>query len=529
MSDVSGAWLNRAMAKTRTKNKLGQYFTPSQICDFMVSLSSKPQTASVLEPSSGEGAFLDALFKAGFKNVTGVEIDPLIASHSSYPVENASFITWKNSGLFDLVIGNPPYIRWKDLADEQKSELMNHRFFGSMINSLSDYLLPFIALSIEKLSTRGELIFITPSFWLQTKHSAPLREYLSRHGSITDLVDFGEAKIFKDVATSLVIFRFVKDATTSETKLHRFLGKKVGSSHLDINDPNLFRSEVISFFESKGKFVSAFDDEVRGPLALEYECTIGGELVCLGEVVRIANGMVTGLDEAFKLTHDFVGKLDKTELAGVSRVIKGKDLKRLYSPDYTYYIDIDPSLSDPEVESNFPSLLEKLQPWKDNLLKRYVNGQELKWWQWSFYRSATFHRANAERGFVPGKERLTHKPYVRFSLASENVIATQDVTAFGPLPGTRESISYIIGFLNLPAVSDWVRVFGLMKGGVAEFSEKPLSEIPFRRIDWANDAETSIHNKICELVDGARTSGEFSADSQKLISAEFRKLMPGLA
>jgi adenine-specific DNA-methyltransferase len=68
-----------------------------------------------------------------------------------------------------------------------------------------------------------------------------------------------------------------------------------------------------------------------------------------------------------------------------------------------------------------------------------------------------------------------------------------------------------------------------MKGGVAEFSEKPLSEIPFRRIDWANETEVRIHQNISELVDRARTFGEFSADFEEEIMAEFRKLMPGLA
>jgi adenine-specific DNA-methyltransferase len=520
--------LNRAMAKTRTKNKLGQYFTPSQICDFMVSLSTKPQTAEVLEPSCGEGAFLDSLLNRGFVNVTGVEIDPEIASHSKYPVHNSSFIAWETNKKYDLVIGNPPYIRWKDLADEQRIELMNHRLFGSMINSLSDYLLPFIALSIEKLKPNGELIFITPSFWLQTKHSAPLREYLTQHGRITDLVDFGETKIFKDVATSLIIFKFIKSSPSSEIRLHRFIGGKLELSELNLSNKSIFRSEVVSHFESKGKFVPAFNDEVVAPLALEDECSVGGTAVRLGDVVRIANGMVTGLDEAFKLTSDFVEQLDKAHLEGVSRVVKGRDLTRLYSPGFSYYIDIDPGLSDADVESKFPLLLEYLHPWKDSLLKRYVNGGELKWWQWSFYRSETFHRANAPKGFVPGKERLTHKPYVRFSLASDNVIATQDVTAFAPLPETRESLSYIVGFLNLPSVSDWVRVFGLMKGGVAEFSEKPMSEIPFRRINWDSEQEVSIHNKITELVEGSRTAKEFSIDVEIRVLAEFKKLMPGL-
>lgn len=517
------------MAITRSKNKLGQYFTPSEICEFMVSLTSQPKTACVLEPSSGEGAFLDALKSAGFQNVIGVEIDPDIAGHETFPVENSSFITWETAKTFDLAIGNPPYIRWKDLEDEQKNELKQHRLFGSMVNSLSDYLLPFIALSIEKLNDMGELIFITPSFWLQTKHSAPLRDYLASHGQITDLVDFGEAKIFKDVATSLVIFKFVKTSVPGPVRLHRFIGGKVGSAPLDLGNVNLFRSEAISHFESKGKFVPAFDSEVHLPLVLESECSKTGDLVCLGEVVRIANGMVTGLDEAFKLNPEFVEQLNPSELDGVSKVVKGKDLQRLASANFSYYIDIDPRLSEAEVISRFPSLLGKLEPWKNKLLLRYANGTDLKWWHWSFYRSSAFHRNTTQKGFVPGKERLTHKPYVRFSLAAGDVVATQDVTAFAPLPGTKESIAYIVGFLNLPAVSAWVRTFGLMKGGVAEFSEKPLSEIPFRAIDWSNAGEVEIHHKITELVNSVCSGTQEFESVESTLFEEFAKLMPRLA
>jgi adenine-specific DNA-methyltransferase len=516
------------VATTRTKNKLGQYFTPTQICEFMVSLSSKPITAHVLEPSSGKGAFLDALKGAGFQNVVGVEIDPEIANHHTYPVENSSFITWETEKLFDLVIGNPPYIRWKDLEDEQKTELMQHRLFGSMVNSLSDYLLPFIALSIEKLNADGELIFITPSFWLQTKHSAPLREYLMAHGMITDLVDFGESRIFKDVATSLMIFKFVKTPKPGEVRLHRFLGRKVEAERLDLENPTMFRSEVIAHLESKGKFVPAFDAEVRFPLALESACSADGQLTCLGDVVRIANGMVTGLDDAFKLTPEFVARLDRSELEGVSKVVKGKDLQRLVSSNFSFYIDIDPDLSEEEVATRFPTLLRALEPWKDKLLRRYVNGTDLQWWQWSFYRSSSFHRNNVQKGFVPGKERLSHKPYVRFSLAARDAIATQDVTAFAPLPGTRESIAYIVGFLNLPAVSAWVRTLGLMKGGVAEFSEKPLSEIPFRRIDWGNPSEVEAHQRITDFIGSVGTANQEVEKIELRVFDEFSQLMPEL-
>ena len=321
----------------------------------------------------------------------------------------------------------------------------------------------------------------------------------------------------------------MKSGVRRETRLHRFIGSKVGSSNLDLKDIKLFRSETVSHFESKGKFVPAFNDEVSAPIALEMACRSNLETARLGEVVRIANGMVTGLDEAFRLSGDFVSQLPASELSGVSKVVKGKDLQRIYSSNFSYYIDIDPSLPEDVVYSRYPNLLEALLPFKERLMERYVNGSELMWWHWSFYRSSNFHRSDITKGFVPGKERLTHRPSVRFSLASKDVIATQDVTAFAPLPATRESINYIVAFLNLSVVSDWIRVFGLMKGGVAEFSEKPLSEIPFRRIDWSNELEVQIHDSISQIAQDSSMDGADLSKIEEEFRAQFRKLMPELS
>lgn len=520
------------MAIERKKNKLGQYFTPAEICNFMVGLSSQGNQVRVLEPSSGEGAFLDALSEAGYSNVIGVELDSEIAHHARFPVICSSFITWDSNEKFDLVIGNPPYIRWKDLEQEQKDEIKNHRFFGNLVNSLSDYLLPFIALSIEKLNDGGELIFITPSFWLQTKHSKSIRDFLSSHGTVTDLVDFGETTIFKGVATSLIVFKFVKNQNALATTLHRFVGKSNSLSALDLTDPAQFRSETISHFQVKDKFVPAFDDEVEIPIKLERACLKSDQLLPqsdyfeLGSFVRIANGMVTGLDAAFRLSDAQAGEIPEVEMEGISKVAKGRNLSYLYSPKFSYYIDIDPTLTWDTVSARFPTLISHLETFRPELEKRYNYADGAAWWHWSFYRSSSFLRSEAKKGFVPGKERLTHKAHVRFTLCSPGAIATQDVAAFAPHAETRESIEYIVAYLNRSAVSQWVKAFGLMKGGVAEFSEKPLSEIPFKAINWADPEEVQVHEQITRTMNLLELEELKTELAEEELRKLFSKLLP---
>jgi adenine-specific DNA-methyltransferase len=127
---------------------------------------------------------------------------------------------------------------------------------------------------------------------------------------------------------------------------------------------------------------------------------------------------------------------------------------------------------------------------------------------------------------VPGKERLTNRTTVRFTLSPRGSLATQDVTAFAPYPATKESIEYIVAFLNLEAVTNWIRAFGLMKGGVAEFSEKPLSEIPLRRIDWSIPREAEMHNEITNLMQELRNGSGVEGSKLKLAGL-FAELMLG--
>ena len=100
----------------KEKNKYGQYFTIQSIARFMVDLIHHNHDARILEPSCGKGVFLDALTNAGFTNIDAYEIDRNIGN--PYPcVKYESFIS-APLNQYDVVIGNPPYIRWKNLEKE---------------------------------------------------------------------------------------------------------------------------------------------------------------------------------------------------------------------------------------------------------------------------------------------------------------------------------------------------------------------------------------------------------------------------
>jgi adenine-specific DNA-methyltransferase len=78
----------------------------------MISLADITPKSKILEPSCGEGIFLELRHKNGYNDAIGYEIDENLAKGFTN-VRYESFITANIKDKYDLIIGNPPYIHWK--------------------------------------------------------------------------------------------------------------------------------------------------------------------------------------------------------------------------------------------------------------------------------------------------------------------------------------------------------------------------------------------------------------------------------
>lgn len=494
------------------KIKFGQYFTPKHIADFMVSLNTlNDKSISILEPSFGEGVFLDSLVECGYENIDGFEYDTSLKKYSDNNVKTfyESFITKSIEKKYDLIIGNPPYIRWKNLDENLKNELENYPLWNKYFNSLCDYLYIFILKSIELLKNNGELIFITPEFWLSTTHSISLRNYMLDNGYIEELIHFKEAPIFDKVASSIIIFKYKKTKKKKDTIDFYFYNerKKVDSEAL-----NKFYSKnnriVIPSFNLNEQWVLA-EEEIQKELEIfENKCSIINKkndslfstntLITLNDICEIGNGMVSGLDKAFQLNSKT--KLTKSEENKSINVVKAKDLEQFFYHKKTKYIFTNDIECEETLQSDFPNFYNQLNEYKEKLLDRYNYNRNINYWEWVFLRNYNLFNTENPKIFIPCKERISHKKYFRFSLIDGKVYPTQDISCIIPKVETKESIFYILSFLNNKRVYDWITHKGIIKGNIVEFSRKPISIIPFRCIDWNSDVEVQIHSRIVDLT-----------------------------
>lgn len=487
----------------KIKNKYGQYFTIKSIADFMVGLIGIEKNAPILEPSCGEGIFLQSLEESGYYNITAYEIDSTLKNPYKY-VKYKSFVSSPTNEKFDVVIGNPPYIRWKNLETELKKELELSSLWKRYFNNLCDYLFIFILKSIEQLNKNGELIFICPEYWMNTTNSHTLRDYMLKNGSISDIYIFKETPLFVGVTSSFVIFKYIKSKHIDKISLYKY-NKKGQPLQGELTDKSCFDKISVSQFNVGEKWILAGVTERESIISIEKSCrkhselfTSNSDLHRIGDFCDIGNGMVSGLDKAF-CCHDTSG-LNEAEKASLIHVYKAKDLHQYYNIADSYYFFFREDMNECSFKELYPNIYTRLQLYQDELLKRYNYGKDLKMWEFAFPRNETLFKQKQERIFVPCKERISHKQYFRFAIAGATTYPLQDVTAILKKRNCKENIYYILAYLNSNRVFKWLKYNGIVKGEIVEFSEAPLASIPYRCINWNDEKEVICHNNIVKYT-----------------------------
>ncbi|MFX1538468.1 MAG: Eco57I restriction-modification methylase domain-containing protein, partial [Promethearchaeota archaeon] len=135
---------------------------------------------------------------------------------------------------YDVVIGNPPYVRWKNLSLVQRQYFSSTSFWQKRMNGLTDILQPFIFKSVDHLKPGGELIFITPLFWTQTLHAEPLRRFLLENGVLELIINFHETRIFPKANLNLIIFKYRKSKENLSLKVINYRQKgRINSKNLE--------------------------------------------------------------------------------------------------------------------------------------------------------------------------------------------------------------------------------------------------------------------------------------------------------
>ena len=248
------------------KKEKGIVYTPREIKEYIISRVCQTKNApTVIDPSCGCGAFLVTAaqyihqkFNMSYcdiisQNIFGIDIDDsaiskaklllelLACANNEYGEKTFNFLCanalnpktvfkarkWQSIG-FDCVVGNPPYVRFRNMSDESKSFL---KHWTSADTGNVDLYMPFFEVGMSLLKKGAVLSYITPNSYIQSVNGRKLRAFLTLQNHPITIVDFRDAQVFKNVTSYTCITTIATSAKDSVIKYVRINEEQTLDSH----------------------------------------------------------------------------------------------------------------------------------------------------------------------------------------------------------------------------------------------------------------------------------------------------------
>lgn len=198
---------------------LGQVFTNKSVAQYMVSLLTKKQSGSLLDPCFGDGVFIDAALAQGFSNIVGYELDELLfdSVRKKYPklrLSNQDFLKTSTVNKFDAIIMNPPYIRHEKIDDLKslgitKKTIRKDPIYRMLPGTANMYMY-FLIKAINLLKENGELVVIFPCSWLNTKGGEGFKQLVFEKCSLLKQITVSGEAFEREALVEVVILHIIK-------------------------------------------------------------------------------------------------------------------------------------------------------------------------------------------------------------------------------------------------------------------------------------------------------------------------------
>lgn len=323
----------------------GGYYTPQIIADFLCKWSINPETKSVLEPSCGDGSFIESAINR-YKElninesqieerITGIELideeaykaeerTKLLGLIKS-PIINNDFFDYikKNENKkYDVVIGNPPFIRYQNFPEDHRKiaiEMMQN--LGLNPNRLTNIWVPFLVVSASLLNENGKLAMVIPAELFQVKYAAETRIFLSQFFDRITIVTFKKL-VFKGIQQE--VFLLLCEKKVSHGKGIRVIECECLEELDKIDFVAINGSNVKPVDHSKEKWTKYFLDEDE--ILLLRRLKEDQRIMACKEIFDTEVGLVTGRNEFFMMKEEQVKEWNLKEYT-IPVVSKSNQLK----------------------------------------------------------------------------------------------------------------------------------------------------------------------------------------------------------
>ncbi len=403
---------------------------------------------------------------------------------------NTNFEQVIKEGGFDVILGNPPYVRQETLGEEFKSYAKQN--FETYAGT-ADLYIYFIEQAHKLLKPNGYFGMIVSNKWMRSNYGKALREFLKRESQLVEIIDFGELPVFGDVLAYPVIIISRRAKVQKQNFLY---------AQIKVLDFISLRDEVEKYnIQLDERAMQGETWALAGGDSQGLVNKIKDKSIYLGEYVgnRFYRGVVTGNNDAFIVGKAAMEKLIEQD-HNCKEIIKpyllGRDVQRYrfnYQGKYLIFsrrgIDI----------KKYPSIKNHLANFKEQLMPRPKDwqgewkGRKAGTYQWYEIQDSTEYYAEFEKPKIIApaivqKATFTYDTDGFYSNDKTSIIPSGDL--------------FLLGILN-SKISDFVlkQIASTKQGGYFEQKPMYISQLPIRRIDFANPAEKSAHDEIVRLVE----------------------------
>lgn len=305
----------------------GGYYTPKAIADFLCRWSIDVDTQRILEPSCGDGNFVESAIlrfkelgiegetlKGRIKGIELIEAESLKAKRraakfglNSNTIVNSDFFNYAESNSnrkYDVVIGNPPFIRYQNFPEEHRTlAIKMMQDLGLKPNKLTNIWVPFLVISASLLKDAGKMAMVIPAELFQVKYAAETRVFLSNFFERITIVTFKKL-VFQDIQQEVVLLLCEKEVT------HGKGIRVIECEHIEdlskLNFKEINDSIVKPIDHSTEKWTKYFLNEEE--INLLKKLKSDKRIISCGDIMKVEVGLVTGRNEFFMLNEQQVNQ-----------------------------------------------------------------------------------------------------------------------------------------------------------------------------------------------------------------------------
>ena len=294
-----------------TQKLRGAYYTPPAIASFILHWGINDSTdADILEPSCGDGIFLEMMAREDmmFHHVTAVEYEAAEAEkaraidlHDS-EVINADFHRFclDTEQRFDLVVGNPPFIRYQ-YYDEGQQVLAGR-------SKLTNAWVTFVVGCSLLLAEHGKMGFVIPSELLQVTYAQQLRKFLATTFNKINIISF-ENLVFEEIQQEVVLLLCERTGTGEHLIEHIEIKNTEALKKLDPHRLKL-PSKQIDFHADKWTYY--FLDKKELDFLTKVKTA---DMPTIGKYANVEVGITTGSNGYFTVPQSIVNLYQLQEYA----------------------------------------------------------------------------------------------------------------------------------------------------------------------------------------------------------------------